>query len=96
MLLLIQVRFSEKNFDEFQPHYKMSKSALNMYTKLLAKRLENQNMIVSSFDPGSTQIDMGGNDATRKPTAVANDVKNLLNRVPESGNFWHQGKIREW
>ncbi|WP_019668591.1 SDR family NAD(P)-dependent oxidoreductase [Eudoraea adriatica] len=88
--------FSEKNFDEFQPHYKMSKSALNMYTKLLAKRLENQNIIVSSFDPGWTQTDMGGNDATRKPTEVANDIKNFLNRVPESGNFWHQGKIREW
>lgn len=88
--------FSEKNFDEFQPHYKMSKSALNMYTKLLAKRLENQNIIVSSFDPGWTQTDMGGNDAIRKPIEVANDIKNLLNRVPESGNFWHQGKIREW
>ena len=53
-------------------------------------------MIVSSFDPGWTQTDMGGNDAARKPTEVANDIKNLLNRVPESGNFWHQGKIREW
>ena len=88
--------FSEKNFDEFQPHYKMSKSALNMYTKLLAKRLENKNIIVSSFDPGWTQTDMGGNDATRKPMAVANDIKNLLQSVSESGNFWHQGKIREW
>lgn len=88
--------FSEKNFDEFQPHYKMSKSALNMYTKLLAKRLENKNIIVSSFDPGWTQTDMGGNDAKRKPMAVANDIKNLLHSVSESGNFWHQGKIREW
>jgi len=88
--------FSEKNPDEFQPHYKMSKSALNMYTKLLAKRLKNQNIIVSSFDPGWTQTDMGGINATRKPTEVADDIKNLLNRVPESGKFWHQGKIREW
>lgn len=88
--------FSEKNFDEFQPHYKMSKSALNMYTKLLAKRLEKQNIRVSSLDPGWTQTDMGGSDATRKPIEVANDIQNLLNAVPESGNFWHQGKIREW
>jgi NAD(P)-dependent dehydrogenase (short-subunit alcohol dehydrogenase family) len=90
--------FSKKNFDEFQPHYKMSKSALNMYTKLLAKRLKKQNKIVSSFDPGSgwTQTDMGGNDASRKPTEVANDIKKKLNKIPESGNFWHQGKIREW
>ncbi|EZH73828.1 hypothetical protein ATO12_18015 [Aquimarina atlantica] len=88
--------FSEKNFDEFQPHYKMSKSALNMYTKLLAKRLEKQNMIVSSLDPGWTQTDMGGNDASRKPIEVANDIRDLLNQKPKSGNFWHQGKVREW
>ncbi|MEQ8219172.1 MAG: SDR family NAD(P)-dependent oxidoreductase [Arenibacter sp.] len=88
--------FSEKNFDEFQPHYKMSKSALNMYTKLLAKRLEKHNIIVSSIDPGWTKTDMGGSEASRKPIEVANDIKNLLVKMPKSGNFWHQGKIREW
>lgn len=88
--------FSEKNFDEFQPHYKMSKSALNMYTKLLAKRLEKQNVVVSSLDPGWTQTDMGGKDASRKPKEVASDIKNMLNKSPESGNFWYQGKIRKW
>lgn len=88
--------FSEKNFDEFQPHYKMSKTALNMYTKLLAKRLEKQNIIVSSFDPGWTQTDMGGHDASRRPIEVANDFKNLLKKIPENGKFWHKGKVREW
>ncbi|GAA4891956.1 SDR family NAD(P)-dependent oxidoreductase [Flaviramulus aquimarinus] len=88
--------FSEKNFDEFQPHYKMSKTALNMYTKLLAKRLEKQKITVSSFDPGWTQTDMGGNDASRKPIEVANDFKNLLNKISENGKFWHRGKVREW
>ncbi|CAM1360531.1 SDR family NAD(P)-dependent oxidoreductase [Tenacibaculum xiamenense] len=88
--------FSEKNFDEFQPHYKMSKTALNMYTKLLAKRLENQNITVSSLDPGWTQTDMGGNEASRKPQDVAVDVRNLLAQNIESGYFWHQGKIRAW
>ncbi|CAL2095391.1 conserved hypothetical protein [Tenacibaculum sp. 190524A02b] len=88
--------FSEPNFDEFQPHYKMSKAALNMYTKLLAKRLETQNITVSSLDPGWTQTDMGGNEASRKPKDVANDIKNLLNTTPNSGHFWHQGKIRAW
>ena len=88
--------FSEKNFDEFQPHYKMSKTALNMYTKLLAKRLEEQNLIVSSLDPGWTQTDMGGNDASRKPAEVATDIRDLLRKKPESGNFWYQGKVREW
>lgn len=88
--------FSEKNFDAFQPHYKMSKAALNMYTKLLAKRLEGQNITVSSLDPGWTQTDMGGKVAPRLPKDVAGDIFNLLNNDVESGQFWHKGKIRSW
>jgi NAD(P)-dependent dehydrogenase (short-subunit alcohol dehydrogenase family) len=88
--------FSEQNFDAFQPHYKMSKAALNMYTKLLAKRLQSNNIIVSSLDPGWTQTDMGGKVAPRLPKDVAIDILNLLNDNVESGKFWHQGKIRKW
>lgn len=88
--------FSEFNFDEFQPHYKMSKAALNMYTKLLAKRLESQNITVSSLDPGWTQTDMGGKVAPRLPKDVAGDIFNLLNNDVDSGQFWHKGKIRSW
>lgn len=74
----------------------MSKAALNMYTKLLSKRLEHQNIIVSSLDPGWTQTDMGGKIAPRLPRDVAKDILNLLNNNVESGKFWHQGKIRKW
>tara|TARA_R110000765_G_scaffold222003_1_gene326094 strand:+ start:19030 stop:19689 length:660 start_codon:yes stop_codon:yes gene_type:complete len=88
--------FSELNFDEFQPHYKMSKAALNMYTKLLSKRLENRDITVSSLDPGWTQTDMGGKVAPRLPEDVASDILNLLNNTIESGKFWHQGKVRMW
>ncbi|CAM1371884.1 conserved hypothetical protein [Tenacibaculum litopenaei] len=87
--------FSEQNFDAFQPHYKMSKAALNMYTKLLAKRFEHR-LIVSAFDPGWTQTDMGGHEASRTPAEVAMDMEQLIERVPESGHFWHRGNIREW
>lgn len=88
--------FSEQNFDAFQPHYKMSKAALNMYTKLLAKRLESENIKVSALDPGWTQTDMGGKIAPRLPKDVAMDILNLLNNDVENGKFWHQGNIREW
>jgi NAD(P)-dependent dehydrogenase (short-subunit alcohol dehydrogenase family) len=88
--------FSEQNFDAFQPHYKMSKAALNMYTKLLAKRLEEKNIKVSSLDPGWTQTDMGGQEATRKPMEAANDIFNLINSNVKSGQFWHKGKVRSW
>lgn len=88
--------FSEQNFDAFQPHYKMSKAALNMYTKLLAKRLESTNIKVSSLDPGWTQTDMGGKIAPRIPKDVAMDILYLLNNNVETGKFWHQGEVREW
>lgn len=88
--------FSEQNFDAFQPHYKMSKAALNMYTKLLANRLKDKRVKVSSLDPGWTQTDMGGKAALRLPKDVAADILNLLNNDVESGQFWHQGKIRNW
>ncbi|WKK81039.2 SDR family NAD(P)-dependent oxidoreductase [Marivirga arenosa] len=88
--------FSEQNFDAFQPHYKMSKTALNMYTKLLAKRLEEKQIKVSALDPGWTQTDMGGKIAPRLPQDVAVDILNLLNNDVESGQFWHKDKIREW
>ncbi|MCK0178428.1 SDR family NAD(P)-dependent oxidoreductase [Flavobacteriaceae bacterium S0862] len=88
--------FSELNFDAFQPHYKMSKTALNMYTKLLAKRLESKNITVSSLDPGWTKTDMGGKVAPRLPKDVAFDILNLLNNDVDSGQFWYQGKVREW
>lgn len=88
--------FSEANFDAFQPHYKMSKTALNMYTKLLAKRLEPQGITASSLDPGWVQTDMGSKLAPRLPKDVAEDILNLLHSDAESGKFWHSGKIRSW
>lgn len=88
--------FSEPGFDAIVPHYKMSKAALNMYTRLLAKRLESRNITVSSFDPGWTQTDMGGSDANRKPEAVAREIGNLLKGGVPSGQFWHREKIRAW
>jgi len=88
--------FSEQNFNEFQQHYKMSKAALNMYTKLLSKRLESKEINVSSFDPGWVQTDMGSMDANRKPQEVAIEMINLLEGDIETGKFWHKGQIRNW
>ncbi len=88
--------FSETDFTQYQPHYKMSKATLNMYTKLLAKRLESNAIKVSSLDPGWTQTDMGGFDANRKPNDAAMDIISLLTDNVDSGFFWHRGKIRNW
>ena len=88
--------FSESNFEAFQPHYKMSKAALNMYTKMLAKRVEHRNITVSALDPGWTKTRMGGVEAPRKPMDVAKEIINLSTSKVPSGTFWHQGKARQW
>ncbi len=87
--------FSEKGFGANVPHYKMSKSALNMYTKLLAERLKNQGIGVYALDPGWVKSDMGTQAAERHPKEVAQEILNLLDDKP-SGHFWHRDQIRPW
>ncbi|MCE4564597.1 SDR family NAD(P)-dependent oxidoreductase [Maribellus sp. CM-23] len=87
--------FSEKNFDAFNPHYKMSKAALNMYTKLLSERLKSAGITVSAFDPGWVKTDMGGANADRTSEEVADELMDLMSKS-ETGKFWHQGSSREW
>lgn len=88
--------FSDPHFDEYQPHYKLSKAALNMYTRLLAKRLEEKNITVSSLDPGWVQSDMGGDNAHRQPKTAATEILQLLGAKVETGQFWHKGNKRKW
>jgi len=76
------------------PHYKMSKSCLNMYTLLLAKRLPETT--VSSFDPGWVKTDMGTNNAPTLPSKTAQELYELINKPKKSGYFWHEGTIRDW
>ena len=78
------------------PAYRISKAALNMYTHALAGRLEQENIKVSSIEPGWVKTDMGGPYADRTPEYVGEDVYNLVQGDVESGNFWHQGKTRAW
>lgn len=76
------------------PNYKMSKSCLNMYTLLLAKRLPG--ITVSSFDPGWVKTDMGTDNAPTPPSKTAHELYELIHKKKESGYFWHEGKIRNW
>lgn len=87
--------FSEQNFSAHVPHYKMSKAALNMYTKLLAERLKPRGISVSALDPGWVKSDMGTQAADREPAEVAQEILNLLHDRP-TGQFWHRDQIRTW
>jgi NAD(P)-dependent dehydrogenase (short-subunit alcohol dehydrogenase family) len=88
---------SLEDFDTHSnPSYKISKTALNMYTKVLAARLENRRIRVSSLDPGWVKTDMGGSSAPRDPKEAAEDLFKLVTSEVESGHFWHKGKKRSW
>ncbi|OJJ16016.1 hypothetical protein BKI52_35175 [marine bacterium AO1-C] len=88
--------FSESGFNAMVPHYKMSKTVLNMYTKLLAKRLESRKIVVSAVNPGWVQTDMGGGGAPVKPQEVGKQIINLFEKNTKSGHLWYNGKISEW
>ncbi|MDE1975395.1 MAG: SDR family NAD(P)-dependent oxidoreductase [Patescibacteria group bacterium] len=80
------------------PAYKISKTAINMYTRTLAVRMthENTGIIVSSINPGWVKTDMGGSDAPITPGEAAADIFKLAISCPETGQFWYKGKKYPW
>lgn len=88
--------------DKSSNGYRLTKAALNMYTRTLAFRLKDESVIVSSLDPGWVKTDMGNDVASetekpdREPEQPAEDIYRLVTTVTESGCFWKFGKKREW
>ncbi len=78
------------------PDYKISKTALNMVTRILSVRLQNQDIIVSSVHPGWVKTDMGGSGADIEPEEAAEDIFKLATSRPESGQFWFRGEKFPW
>ncbi len=81
--------------DYFYPAYRISKAALNMYTRTLAIQLKDK-IIVSSFHPGWVKTDMGGMDADMTPEEAAEYIYKLAVSKVKSGQFWFKGKNFEW
>ncbi|MBP6858252.1 MAG: SDR family NAD(P)-dependent oxidoreductase [Candidatus Pacebacteria bacterium] len=80
------------------PSYKISKAALNMYTRTLALRLthEGSTITVSSVHPGWVKTDMGGEDAPMTPEEAAEHIYTLALSKPETGQFWFKGEKYPW
>ena len=68
--------------------YRMSKAALNMYTKTLAARLEPNHIRVVAIHPGWVQTDMGGEEADITPETSAAGIYKLYSQSIESNSFW--------
>src|SRR3989344_7879136 len=77
------------------PSYRISKAGLNMFTKVLAKRL-NGKITVSSVHPGWVKTDMGGGEALMESAEAAEDIFKLANSKVETGQFWFKGEKFLW
>ena len=80
------------------PAYKISKVALNMYTRTLATRLENEKagIIVSSVHPGWVKTEMGGEEAPLTTEEAVEHIYKLAISRPETGQFWFKGEKYPW
>ncbi|MES2314340.1 MAG: SDR family NAD(P)-dependent oxidoreductase [Patescibacteria group bacterium] len=86
------------HFPFHYPAYKISKAAINMYTRTLAMRLEHEKtgITVSSVHPGWVRTDMGGDDAPVLPVEAVDDIYKLALSKPETGQFWFKGQKYPW
>lgn len=86
---------NESHFEGHYPCYKISKAAVNMYTRTLALRLKN-NITVSSVHPGWVKTSIGGTEADITPEEAAKNIYNLAISNPETGQFWFNGEKLPW
>jgi len=70
--------------------YIMSKASLNMYTKILANRLKDQNIEVLSIHPGwvKTSLSQTNVNAPLNIQESVNGILKLLETSKKSGTFW--------
>ncbi len=81
--------------DDEYPSYRISKTALNMYTRTLAIHLKDK-ITVSSYHPGWVKTDMGGSDAPMTTEESAGYIYDLAISKVETGQFWFKGEKMAW
>lgn len=80
------------------PAYRVSKTALNALTCILAAELKRSGILVNSMNPGWVRTDMGGAGAPRTPEQGA-DTAVWLATLPDdgpSGGFFRDRKVIRW
>lgn len=78
--------------------YRLSKTALNAVTRVMADRLKEQNVQVHSVCPGWVQTEMGGERAELTPAQAAAHIMWLAtsNDVHDTGGFWRKRRRIDW
>ena len=88
----------ELSADWITPGYSSSKSALNMLTVVLSRKLEGTRVKVNSAHPGWVKTDLGGEEA---PLGVTEGAKTavrlaLLGEDGPTGGFFHGDQELPW
>ena len=77
--------------------YRLSKTALNALTKVMANELSEKNISVNAICPGWVQTDMGGKDANLTINeSVSKIVSFALGHEFPNGKFLRHGEIIPW
>jgi NAD(P)-dependent dehydrogenase (short-subunit alcohol dehydrogenase family) len=80
------------------PAYRISKTALNALTRILAAEFQGSNILVNSMCPGWVRTEMGGDGAPRTPEQGA-DTALWLATLPDdgpTGGFFRDRKPIAW
>ncbi len=80
------------------PGYRVSKTALNALTRILASELRGSGILVNSVCPGWVQTEMGGSTAPR-PVEEGADTTVWAATLPKggpTGGFFRDGQPLEW
>jgi NAD(P)-dependent dehydrogenase (short-subunit alcohol dehydrogenase family) len=80
------------------PGYRLSKTALNALTRVLADELNGMNILVNSVDPGWVKTDMGGRSAPLTPAQGAETIvwAATLPDVGPTGGFFKEKRQIAW
>ena len=77
--------------------YRLSKTALNALTKVMANELSERNINVNAICPGWVQTDMGGKDANLTINeSVSKIISFALGHEFPTGKFLRHGEIIPW
>jgi NAD(P)-dependent dehydrogenase (short-subunit alcohol dehydrogenase family) len=78
--------------------YRVSKTALNAITRVLASELAGSGVSVNAVCPGWVRTDMGGANASRSPEESATGIVPLLlsEKSAYNGQFLRDGKPIDW
>jgi NAD(P)-dependent dehydrogenase (short-subunit alcohol dehydrogenase family) len=90
--------FESMEEELYSPAYSLSKASLNALTVLLARELQNTNILVNAVCPGWVRTDMGGRSAPRSVEQGADTAVWLatLGDGGPTGKFFRDRKVINW